>query len=140
MKILFLILLLAIIYYMWYPIEPFVDVVLHDPFYRVIQGVPVPDQPYRLVDNKYASIEDCDTCNLQISKTPNNTVENILIDIPYMPRRIRPPHGKTGFPHPCDPSPIYTDRFNELGRYMAKLPENQKEMVYKILGMPDEFY
>lgn len=142
------------------------NVVLHDPFQRVIKGVPVKYQPYRLVDTKFASatslaaqtqagqgVEQYDNRVIpssytnyntghpnQIANTPDFTVERVLVDTEYVPRRIRPPQGPTGFPHPCDPSPVYTDKFNTMGRYMGNLPEKEKQLIYHMLNMPEMYF
>ena len=61
---------------------------------------------------------------------PYRLVEESLKEIPYLPRRIRPPTGQVGW------LPNYPNYLND---YIGDLPECLQNYYKKILNRPSEF-
>jgi len=100
------------------------------------------DRPY---DRYYNEATDIDVLGDPFPRVQRNGIpvraynlkltEKQLQDIPYIPRRIRPPHGCTGWN-----KNYMKNEIREIMDTIPEKPECEKQWIFRILGQPNEFY
>lgn len=97
----------------------------YDPFYKDVTTTDVIGDPFPRVQSDGIPVL---AHNLKLT-------ERQLQDIPYIPRRIRPPHGCTGWG-----KNYMKNELREIMNTVPEKPECEKQWIFKILGKPNEFF